>query len=738
VPTDGAVAEIADDRPTSTPDTALTRSGRRRSHDRSTKIRLYELAITIPVVAYLVWQILSDPQPFTEWQLYVWAAAVAVAELLPVPTNVSMRFSLSFPLELSAAILFPTPAAAAIAFLGSADPREFRAEVPPLKALFVRAQIALCVVAESLIFTHLVQPNHSAEFTQILAGIPPWRLILPTFLAAIVGYSLNTFFVAAYYHFQSRKSLWSIVAEMHRGVFGEFLASYMALALFAVLVATSVQSLGIFAILVFAAPLAFARQMFRRTHSLQEATTELAEKQAENEYQAMHDSLTGMPNRMLFQQRLVEAIAEGRRTGETLAVMLIDLDHFKEINDTLGHHFGDLLLQEIGPRLSSVLRENDLMARLGGDEFGIVLPELPSDDVAMRIADRLLEELETPVSVEGLALDVSGSVGIALFPTQANDAEALLRRADVAMYSAKENGGGYELYDDRMDRHNPARLTLIGQVRPALEVGEFAMYYQPKVRLSDGRAAGAEGLIRWEHPSLGLLSPEEFIPLVEKTVLLRPLTHHVIETVLKQWRGWADMGIRIPIAVNVSPRSLLDQELPEQVQEQLRRWEVPPAFLRVELTESFMMGDSGRSSQVLDALADVGVGLSIDDFGTGYSSLSYLKRLPIEEIKIDRSFVMQMHVDANDFMIVRATVDLGRNLGLRVVAEGVEDLATFDRLAEFGCDEAQGYYISRPLSAIEFTRWLSVRNLDVDATHPEGRRGSDRRDDPGRERLRVV
>ena len=734
----GEIASGARDEPLAGPvPRRMSAKEKRHTHDRRTKIRLYELAVTVPVIAYLVWQILSDPQPFTEWQLYVWTIAVAVAELLPVPTNVSMAFSLSFPLELSAAMLFPTPAAAAIAFVGSADPRELRAEVPPLKALFVRAQIAVCVIAESLIFTHLVHPNHSAEFTQILSGISAWKLLVPTLLAAIVGYSLNTFFVASYVHFQSGKSLWSIIAEMHRGVFGEFLASYMALALFAVLVATSVSSLGIFAILVFAAPLAFARQMFRRTHSLQEATSELAEKQAENEYQALHDSLTGMPNRMLFQHKLVEAIAEGRRTGETLAVMLIDLDHFKEINDTLGHHFGDLLLQEIGPRLSSVLRENDLMARLGGDEFGIVLPELPSDDVAMRIADRLLEELETPVSVEGLALDVSGSVGIALFPSQANDAEALLRRADVAMYSAKENGGGYELYADDMDRHNPARLTLIGQVRPALEAGEFSMYYQPKVRLSDGRAAGAEGLIRWEHPSLGLLSPDEFIPLVEKTVLLRPLTHYVIERVLQQWREWADMGIRIPIAVNVSPRSLLDQELPEQVETELRRWDVPPAFLRLELTESFMVGDSGRSSQVLDALADVGIGLSIDDFGTGYSSLSHLKRLPIEEIKIDRSFVMQMHVDANDFMIVRATVDLGRNLGLRVVAEGVEDLATFDRLAEFGCDEAQGYYISRPLSAVEFTRWLSVRNLEAVA-QPDGRRAEDRRDDPGRERLRVV
>jgi diguanylate cyclase (GGDEF)-like protein len=449
-----------------------------------------------------------------------------------------------------------------------------------------------------------------------------------------------------------------------------------------------------------------------------------------------------MPNRVLFQHRLQEVIADARARGGRLAVMLMDLDHFKEINDTLGHHFGDMLLKEIGPRLSTVLRDEDMMARLGGDEFGLLLPDLPTEEIAIRVAGRLLEELEHPVTVEGLALDVSGSVGIALFPLQADDAETLLRRADVAMYAAKEAGGGYELYHEDLDRHNPQRLTLIGQVRPAIENNEFEMFYQPKVRLIDGRVAGAEALIRWQHPTLGLVTPDEFIPLVEKTVLLRPLTQYVIEAVLRQWRVWADMGIRLPIAINISPRSLLDQELPDQVEQKLREFDVPPAFLRMELTESFLMADSGRSTVVLDRLSDVGVGLSIDDFGTGYSSLSHLKRLPIEEIKIDRSFVMQMHVDANDFMIVRATVDLGRNLGLRVVAEGVEDLSTFDRLAEFGCDEAQGYYISRPMSVIEFTRWLSVRNLEAQPpigalVGPEERPGTG--DDPATAgRLRAV
>jgi len=649
---------------------------------------------------------------------------------LPVPTTVSsVAFSLSFPLELSVSLIYPTPVAALIAMIGSSDPRELRREIPIMKALFIRAQIAVAVVCESLVFKNLTSK-----------GLESWwvELGVSVLMAAVVGYVVNLLFVSVYGYFQDGQSPIQVLKEIHVGLFGEFVLSYMGLALFSVLVATTFTRIGVLSIFVFIAPLAFARQMFTRTHSLQEATDELAVKQAENEYQALHDSLTGLPNRVLFQTRLIEAIEDAKRLDGKIAVMLIDLDHFKEVNDTLGHHFGDMLLQEIGPRLASVLRDNDLMARLGGDEFGIVLPELPSEEAAVHVAERLIEALEQPVAVEGLALDVSGSIGISLYPRQANDAEALLRRADVAMYSAKENGGGFELYQEDMDRNNPQRLTLIGQVRPGIENNEFIMYYQPKVRLSDGRVAGAEALIRWEHPSLGLVMPDEFIPLVEKTVLLRPLTHYVIESVLRQWREWADMGIRLPIAINISTRSLLDGDLPDQVEEQLRRWDVPPAFLRMELTESFLMGDSGRSTAVLDRLSNVGIGLSIDDFGTGYSSLSYLKRLPIEEIKIDRSFVMQMHVDANDFMIVRATVDLGRNLGLRVVAEGVEDLPTFDRLAEFGCDEAQGYYISRPVSAIEFTRWMSVRNLDQES--PLGARKAEKPAEPpvDRSRLHVV
>jgi diguanylate cyclase (GGDEF)-like protein len=691
---------------------------------RSAKLRLYELAVSVPIITYIAWALIDDPSQLTRVPnpifIVIWIAAIAAVDLMPVPTTMSsVAFSLSFPIELSVAMIYPVPVACLIALLGSSDRRELRHEIPVLMAVFSRAQIVGAVICESLLFKHffpdwLRLSEKDFDATQYIG-----KVAIAVVVASLVGYVVNVVFVAIYVYFSRGEHPVRFVRQIHVGVFGEFLVSYMGLALFSVLVITGYSKYSVLAVVIFLAPLLFARQMFQRTHSLQKATDELAVKQAENEYQALHDSLTGMPNRMFFHQRLLEEIDKARANGAKMAVILMDLDHFKEINDTLGHHFGDMLLQEIGPRMSSVLRDNDLMARLGGDEFGIVLPDLPNDDVALKIADRVLEELEQPVSVEGLALDVAGSLGIALFPMQAEDAETLLRRADVAMYVAKENGGGYEVYQDSFDVHNPQRLTLIGQVRPALETGEFVMYYQPKVRLMDGRVAGAEALIRWEHPTLGLVPPDEFIPLVEKTVLLRPLTHYVAESVLKQWREWAGMGIRIPIAINVSPRSLLDADFPEAIQSLLRRYDVPPAYLRIELTEGFLMGDSGRSIAVLDSLSNIGVGLSIDDFGTGYSSLAYLKRLPIEEIKIDRSFVMQMHVDANDFMIVRATVDLGRNLGLRVVAEGVEDLATFDRLADFGCDEAQGYYISRPISAVEFTRWLSVRNLDRETVADE-------------------
>ncbi|MCD6020346.1 MAG: hypothetical protein K0R20_56 [Actinomycetia bacterium] len=678
---------------------------------RRSLLRAYELLVTVPLLAFLAFEIMHDPSAFTSWRtllpILVWIAAIIVVDLMPVPMAMSFDFSLSFPLELSVALLYPPPIAALIVLLGSADVREFRRQVPPLTAVFVRAQIALAVLAESQVFRGLADLHAS------------WLIVGATvLLAAVVGYAVNTLLVAEWQSIKSRTPLDTILRQMHSGVLGEFVVSYMGLALFSVLVAITTETIGPWAIAVFIAPLAFAWQMLHRTHSLKITSEELAEKQRENEYQAFHDHLTGLPNRLLFRLQLGDAIEEAAANGGRLAVMLMDLDHFKEVNDALGHHVGDRLLAAVGPRLADTLREEDLMARLGGDEFGVLVRDVADDATAIGIAERLIDGLHHPVTVDELDLDVSGSIGISFYPDHALDADTLLRHADVAMYTSKETGTPFEVYEESIDTHKPELVKLVSQVRPAIDDEQFRMYFQPKIRLSDGRVAGAEALIRWHHPTLGRLSPGNFIPMVEKTVLLQPLTHWALNDVLRVWRRWSDEGIKIPVAVNVSPRTLLDQDLPQVVGDLLARWCVPPKYLRLELTENFLVADSGRSDTVLNGLSQVGVGLSIDDFGTGFSSLSYLKRLPIEEIKIDRSFVSNMMERVEDFTIVRATVELGRNLGLRVVAEGVQDRDTFDRLGDFGCDEAQGFYIARPLEPEDFWRWLSHREMSGEALDP--------------------
>jgi diguanylate cyclase (GGDEF)-like protein len=674
-------------------------------------LRAYELFVTVPLIGFLAFEISRDPSAFTGWHvvlpILVWIVAIMIVDLMPVPMAMSFDFSLSFPLELSVALLYPPPVAALIVLLGSADIRELRRQLPPLTAIFVRAQIALAVLAESQVFRGFADLNDG------------WFVVGPTvLLAAVVGYAINTILVAEWQTIKSRTPLDAILRQMHSGVLGEFVVSYMGLALFSVLVAITTERIGLWAIVVFIAPLAFAWQMLHRTHSLKITSEELAEKQRENEFQAFHDHLTGLPNRLLFRLRLGEAIEEAAASGGRLAVMLMDLDHFKEVNDALGHHVGDQLLAAVGPRLAETLREGDLMARLGGDEFGVLVPDIADDASAIQIAERLMDGLHHPVAVDELDLDVSASIGITFYPDHAQDADTLLRHADVAMYASKEAGSAFEVYDEMIDTHKPEMVMLVSQVRPAIDEGQFRMYFQPKIRLADGRVAGAEALIRWHHPTLGRLAPADFIPMVEKTVLLQPLTHWALNDVLRAWRRWSDYGIRIPVAVNVSPRTLLDQDLPQVVSDLLDRWGVPARFLRLEITENFLVADSGRSDAVLNGLSRVGVGLSIDDFGTGFSSLSYLKRLPIEEIKIDRSFVSHMLERVDDFTIVRATVELGRNLGLRVVAEGVQDRDTFDRLGDFGCDEAQGFYISKPLEPEEFRRWLSLREMSIEVSEP--------------------
>ena len=439
------------------------------------------------------------------------------------------------------------------------------------------------------------------------------------------------------------------------------------------------------------------------------AQQELTERKRAEEtmaHLALHDSLTDLPNRALLHERLRQAILAARRTDQSLALLVMDMDRFKEVNDTLGHYYGDVLLRQVGERLREGLRASDTVARLGGDEFAVLLPG--ADLAGARWAAlKLLSILEHPFELEGNALDVRVSIGVALYPDHGADAETLLRRADVAMYVAKRAGTGYALYTSDQDPYNPTRLALIGDLRRAIEQEELVLYYQPKLNYRTGRVTGVEALVRWPHPQLGLLAPAQFIPLAEQMGLIKPLSHCVLNLALRQCRAWYDTGLVLPVAVNLSLRDLHDARLPEQIGQLLETWALPPALLHVEITEDAAMADPDRTLGVLTWLRGRGVHLAIDDFGTGQSSLAQLKRLPVDQLKIDQSFVREMTVNENDAVLVRSIIDLGHNLGLTVVAEGVEDAATATLLTSLGCDEGQGFYLSHPVPPDLLVTWLA-------------------------------
>ncbi|MEA2434372.1 MAG: hypothetical protein QOG54_1829 [Actinomycetota bacterium] len=427
-----------------------------------------------------------------------------------------------------------------------------------------------------------------------------------------------------------------------------------------------------------------------------------------NAYQAFHDVLTGLANRGLFHDRVHQALLVAEREDLIAGVMLMDLDRFKEINDTLGHHKGDLVLQQIARRLEQALRETDTVARLGGDEFAILLPNIPDPVAALNVAEKIREAFHHPFVVEGMALDVRVSIGISFFPGHGKDVDLLLQRADVAMYLAKAAGTGCEIYTAERDQYSPSRLALVAELRRAIDDEEFILHYQPKVDLKTGQAIVVEALVRWDHPMRGVLPPAEFIPIAEHTGLIEPLTMYVLDKSLRQVAAWRDQGIDLTVAVNMSPRNLLDLHFPDHVERLLRKWRLPPGCLQLEITESTLVHDPIRAMSILARLSQMRVDMAIDDFGTGYSSLGHLRKLPVKELKIDKSFVMNMDVDESDAVIVRSTIDLGRNLGLRVVAEGVETAAVWRQLELLGCDYAQGFYKSRPMPADQIPRWLTL------------------------------
>jgi diguanylate cyclase (GGDEF)-like protein len=437
----------------------------------------------------------------------------------------------------------------------------------------------------------------------------------------------------------------------------------------------------------------------------------------EREWESKHDLLTGLPNGRQLRAEGDRALEEAARTRGEVAVLLLDLDRFKDVNDTLGHLIGDQLLRVVASRLSACVGSQGTLARWSGDEFVVLLPHVRSDQDALAAARRIAECFTIPFQLEAYTLDLECSIGVAEYPRDADDFEQLLQRADVAMYQAKRSRSGISGYEAGRDQNTPDRLALLGDLRRALAGGELQLHYQPKVSFTGGQVVGFEGLVRWNHATRGPVNPEEFVQLAEQTGLMSTLTSYVVERALAQAAVWWRSGLSVPVAVNVSMRDIHAPNFVNSIQEGLAKHGVPAAALQLEITERVLLQDPQRAKATLEKLDALGVNLSLDDFGTGYSSLVLLRSVPVREIKIDKSFVARLAHDAEDAAIVRSTVDLAHSLGLKVVAEGVEDDVTWQRLAELGCDIAQGWLLAKALPAHEATAWLNRRALSL----PPGR-----------------
>jgi diguanylate cyclase (GGDEF)-like protein len=541
-------------------------------------------------------------------------------------------------------------------------------------------------------------------FAQLL-GVGPTQvgyyvLVLPTF---VFGLLVNFLILAAQKCYVEGSSL--VQKSRHA------LVPVLSAELFSgILVATAlyfVVKTGTIGIVILAVILVIFQYLVGELLKSQQRAEELRRR-------ATTDELTGLANREHFSSVLEKKIATANTHGSSFAVMLIDLDRFKEINDTLGHHYGDVLLRDLGPRLVKAAGTDGLVARLGGDEFA-VLPDVDSDDpdALQEAATKLLECVREPIAVDELTLGIGASIGISRFPLDGEDVHDMLRRADVAMYSAKENHSSYKVYETALDRYSLRRFTVLNDFRKALETEQFVIHYQPVVAISGEEVRGAEALVRWEHPELGMVPPNDFIPIAEQSGLIGPLTHYVLERAVAECKRWRSQGRPLSVSVNLSVRDLLDLDLPGHVASILTAHDLAPEALHLEITESMIMSDPDRALDTVTRLRDLGVCISVDDFGTGYSSLANLKRLPISELKIDRSFISSLPHDESDLIIVGSTINLGHDLRLNVVAEGVEDEITLKRLEKLGCDLAQGYYFGRPLPSQEFV--LMVDRLGTQA-----------------------
>ncbi len=435
--------------------------------------------------------------------------------------------------------------------------------------------------------------------------------------------------------------------------------------------------------------------------------TEAKSQERRLKHLALHDALTNLPNRLLLKDRITQALNIAERQGDKVALLLLDLDRFKEVNDTLGHQVGDMLLTDVARRLTTCVRQSDTIARLGGDEFAILLPGASAFDRALEVSERIVESISRPFQLfEGLKIEVGISVGIAAFPDHADSENKLMQCADVAMYAAKRGAGSIEIYDSRTDHNTVRLLTLSGALRQAIEQGQLSFAFQPKLDLRQNRITSIEALARWVHPVQGAIPPGEFVPHAENTGMIQPFTRWSFDAAFAHLALWEKAGHQIDVAVNLSSRSLHDKDLPAMARGLIDRWRIDPGRVTLELTESAVMLDPDGALFNVHRLHELGMRISIDDFGTGYSSLSHLQRLPLDELKIDKSFVVDMVDNEQDLMIVRSTIDLAHNMGMTVVAEGVESEAHMQILRDLGCDLCQGFYLTEPLPIDDLTEWF--------------------------------
>ena len=653
------------------------------------------------VLAFGLFQVVSTDLHDVAWSPALWVLTVLVVfgQLRPIITpgtndtnsaTTSTTFAFAAMMYLGPPYAFAMQAVATVV-AGVATRRAGH------RTLFNVAQYTLSLGAAALVFQ-----LWGVSATPAHPWVPSGTDLVPVAIAAVAYFVVNHFLVG------------QAVALYERSPLLPVLRSDLA---YQILVNAALLSLAPLAVVVMDRSVALIPLFVLPLIAVYTNASESVRR----EHQANHDELTSLPNRKLLVVRTEEVLAEARRRGHGAGLFLLDLDRFKDVNDTLGHPVGDRLLQIVAHRLTHSVRPGDMVARLGGDEFAVLLPRVRDAAAAREVANRLRAALSEPVRLDGLTFDLEASVGIALYPEHAPDFELLHQRADVAMYLAKETRSGVEVYAADKDHNSAERLSLLGDLRRAVDRGELELFFQPKVALGDRRLVGMEALVRWRHPKHGLIAPDVFLPLAEQSYLMRDITHQVVDTALAQSARWRDAGLPVQISVNVSARDLLDAGLSDAIAAGLLRHGVPPGSFQLEITERVLMTEPTHGLAPVDSLARLGISLALDDFGTGYSSLVRLKRLPVDEVKIDSSFVLRLLDGGDDAVIVRSLVDMVRALGMRSVAEGVETQAIASRLNAMGCDAAQGWHFGRPMDSTTATSWL-MRRLGTERPAEDGRR----------------